>query len=56
MAANGDDVVHAPDLLHGEGARVFADAGYTGAEKRVGDVDHEIDWHIAEKRGRVKAL
>jgi IS5 family transposase len=55
-AANEADVTHAADLLHGEETRVFADAGYTGAQKRVGDLDREIDWHVAEKRGRVKAL
>jgi IS5 family transposase len=55
-AANAADVTHTADLLHGEETRVFGDAGYTGAEKRVGDVGREIDWHIAEKRGRVKAL
>ena len=55
-AANAADVRHTADLLHGEETRVFGDAGYIGAEKRVGDVGRTIDWHIAEKRGRVKAL
>jgi IS5 family transposase len=33
---------------------VHADAGYTCAEKRV--EDRELTWHVAEKRGKVKAI
>lgn len=53
-AANEADVVQVGELLHGEETIVHGDAGYTGAEKRV--EDRELTWHIAEKRGKVKAI
>ena len=53
-AANEADVVQVAELLHGEEMIVHADAGYTGAEKRV--EDRELTWHVAEKRGKVKAI
>jgi IS5 family transposase len=53
-AANEADVVQVGELLHGEETIVHADAGYTGAEKRV--EDRELTWHVAEKRGKVKAI
>jgi IS5 family transposase len=52
-AANANDVSEIDKLLHGEEKKVFADAGYTGAEKRV---ERKLKWHIAEKRGKVKSL
>ena len=53
-AANAADVTQTEHLLHGEEVAVYADAGYTGAEKRV---EREgISWHIAAKRGKVKAI
>lgn len=56
-AANESDVAHVHELLHGEEEVVFADAGYTGAEKRPelkGRSD--LNWQIAERRGLIKAL
>ena len=53
-AANAADVTQVEDLLHGKETVVHADAGYTGADKRV--MDKKIEWHIAEKRGKVKAM
>ncbi len=35
---------------------MFADAGYTGADKRAELTGKRIDWHIAERRHKVKAL
>lgn len=55
-AANVADVTQTDNLLHGEEERVFADAGYTGADKREVLKDKALDWCIAERRSRVKAL
>jgi IS5 family transposase len=52
------DVAEAHRLLHGEEKTAFADAGYQGVEKRPEMVarDLPVQWHIAVKRSRVKAL
>lgn len=55
-AANEADVNQAENLVHGEETVVFADAGYVGVEKREGLKDKPATWHVAEKRGRIKAL
>ena len=55
-AANVADVTQTEKLLHGKEKAVYADAGYTGADKRVGLKDKKIDWRIAERRSRIKAL
>ena len=52
-AANVADVTEVERLLHGKEKAVHADAGYTGAPKRV---KRKVTWSIAEKRGRIKAL
>ena len=46
----------AKNLLHGDEDYVFADAGYRGAEKREELKDAEVDWHIAERPGKFRAL
>lgn len=53
-AANVGDVVEVGKLLHGKEKDVYADAGYTGAEKRASKRGRK--WHIAAKRSKVKAL
>ena len=53
-AANAADVTQTEHLLHGGEVTVYADAGYTGAEHRVARKD--ISWHVAAKRGKVKAI
>ncbi len=53
-AANEADVTQVDQLLHGRETEVHADAGYTGAEKRV--ERPEVSWHIAAKRGSTKAI
>jgi len=63
-AANESDVAHTHELLHGEEVRVHADAGYTGVDKRAeiakaqaeGTIRKDIDWHVATKRGLIKAM
>ena len=52
--ANEADVEVVDELLHGKEESVHADAGYTGAEKRV--LRKELEWSIAMKRGKLKAM
>lgn len=54
--ANVADVVEVGNLLHGKEKRVYADAGYIGAEKRKGMAERGRQWLIAAKRGSVKAM
>ena len=55
-AANESDVTQTAKLLHGKEKVVHGDAGYTGANKREELSDRRLKWHIAAKRGTVKAL
>ena len=55
-AANVADVAEIGNLLHGKEKTVYADAGYIGADKREGMTKHGRTWHIAAKRGRIKAM
>jgi IS5 family transposase len=55
-AANEADINQTASLLHGQEEAVFADAGYTGADKRPELEDRDVDWNIAIKRGIIKAL
>jgi IS5 family transposase len=55
-AANVADVTETAKLLHGEEQTVFLDAGYIGADKREELKDRAIDWQIAMKRGKLKAM
>ncbi len=63
-AANESDVAHTHEVLHGEEQRVHLDAGYTGVDKRTeithaqaeGDIRSDIEWHVATKRGLIKAM
>ena len=55
-AANKADINQTAALLHGQEEAVFADAGYTGADKRPELADREVCWNIAIKRGIIKAL
>jgi IS5 family transposase len=54
--ANSADVTQAEHLLHGKEESVWADAGYTGADKREALRDRNLQWQIAAKRGKVKAM
>jgi IS5 family transposase len=53
-AANVADVTVVEECLHGEEEVVFADAGYTGVEKRAEHKGREVCWEIAQKRSRVR--
>src|SRR5215207_7326136 len=55
-AANEADINQTASLLHGQEEAVFADAGYTGADKRPELKDCDVDWNIAIKRSIIKAL
>ncbi len=55
-AANEHDLNLVGNLLHGEEAFVFADAGYQGAENREELSDVKAQWAIAMRAGRLKAL
>ena len=51
--ANEADIEQVEELLHGKEQVVHADAGYTGADKRV--ERKNLRWEIAAKRGKVQA-
>jgi IS5 family transposase len=55
-AANQADINQMAAVLHGREEAVFADAGYTGADKRPELEDRDISWNIAIKRSIIKAL
>jgi len=57
-AANVNDVTQAHKLLHGAETDVHADAGYQGVDKRdeVTALDLDVDWHVAMRPGKRKAL
>ena len=54
--ANGHDVTQAGNLLHGEEKWMLFDAGYQGVEKRDENKDRQINWHVAMRPGKRKAL
>jgi transposase, IS5 family len=55
-AANEADINQMAAVLHGQEEAVFADAGYTGADKRPEHEDRGVSWNIAIKRSIIKAL
>ena len=55
-AANVADVTQAHALLHGEEVDVVADAGYQGVDKREENEKRKVNWYVAMKRGKRKAL
>ena len=57
-AANVADVAAAHGLLHGSEQTAYADAGYTGVEKReeIAAKFPGVRWHVAAKRSQVKAM
>ena len=55
-AANEADINQMAAVLHGREEAVFADAGYTGADKRPEHEDRDVSWNIAIKRSIIKAL
>lgn len=55
-AANVHDVTQAVALLQGDETDVFADAGYQGIAKREEAKDLAVNWHIAMRPGKRRAL
>jgi IS5 family transposase len=55
-AANEADVTQTEHLLHGEEKDGFLDAGYVGADKREELKDRDVNWQIAMKHGKLKAV
>jgi IS5 family transposase len=55
-AANAGDITQLEHLPHGDEKTGHAEAGYIGAEKRLPESAPQREWHIAEKRGQVKAM
>jgi IS5 family transposase len=55
-SANVSDVSQAHALLHGHEVEAFGDAGYTGVEKRDEMQGNAVQWRVAVKRARVKAM
>ena len=55
-AANVADVTRAQDLLHGDEEDVFADAGYQGVAKREENIGVPVNWHVAMRPGKRRAL
>ena len=52
------DVVKTAELLHGKEEIVYADAGYTGVEKRaeIQELKQSIHWFVAKRRGIFKKM
>ena len=55
-AANVSDVTQAAALLHGQEKVVFADAGYQGIAKREEAQGLDVQWHVAMRPGKRRAL
>ena len=63
-AANESDVAHTHEVLHGEETMVFADAGYTGVEKRdeivqaqaAGVIHSDIKWSVASRSSTITEM
>jgi len=55
-AANVSDVSQAHAFLHGHEEGVFGNAGYLGVDKRDEMTGHTVEWQIAAKRGKIKAM
>ena len=54
--ANAGDVTAARRLLHGAERRVWRDAGYQGVGKRPENNGGAVDWRVALKPGKRRAL
>lgn len=55
-SANVSDVLQAHALLHGHEREAFGDAGYPGVEKRDEMKGNPVQWRVAVKRGKIKAM
>ena len=55
-AARVADVTQTVELLHGEQKTVYLGFSYTGVEEREELKDLDIDWQVAMKQSKVKAI
>lgn len=55
-SANANDLTQVHELVHGEEADVFADAGYQCVDKRDNTQDIRTRWHIALRPGLRRLL
>lgn len=55
-AANEHDVTQTHALLHGKETDVFADAGYVGVAKREENQGRAVNWHVAMRPSKRRAL
>jgi IS5 family transposase len=55
-AGHVSDISQAHALLHGEETVAFGDAGYQGVEKREEHLETPVDWHVAMRPGKRRAL
>ncbi len=55
-AANVADVIQVAELSHGEEDAVYADAGYSGVEKREEHESREVIWQVAARRSTYTKL
>ncbi len=55
-SANVHDVTQAHALLHGQEQAVLGDAGYLGVEKREENQGKAVNWHVAMRPGKRRAL
>ena len=55
-AANVHDVTQAAGLLHGQEQYAWGDAGYTGVDKRAGHKGRSVQWSVAMRPGKRRAL
>ena len=57
-AAHVADIAKTTELLHGKEEIVYADAGYTGIEKRpeIQELTQAIHWMVAKRRGIFKKM
>jgi IS5 family transposase len=55
-AANVSDITQAQALLHGEETDAFGDAGYRGIEEREEHLETRVNWHVAMRPGKRRAL
>lgn len=55
-SANVADIAKTTELLHGEEELVYADAGYTGIEKReiIKEQWGKVNWLVAKRRGGIR--
>lgn len=55
-AANVHDLTPVDELLHGNETQVHADAGYQGIDKREELTHHKVEWQVAMRPGKRRAL